>query len=311
MPIVASEPPIVLGDRADSHALAVIEALERNGTRPAVFDSASLPLGGWRWADGELEVDNNGRWVTPRRGWVRRVAPPDWNRGLALGSAEAAEASARLALLTALSSTQIQWLTPYWIIASAENKLVQHRTARALGLPTPRTVVCASIADLPSDFPDRFIVKPLGVGEFMAGDTPHALHAQVLDREDHRLSLLNRAPFILQERIDATAHLRIVTVGTRTWSARLPADGLPVDWRASSAAHSGWSQHEDAAVELAATALASAIGTGYSSQDWIVSGTGEHWFIDLNPAGQWLFLPEAIGGAVTSAIAEWLGGLDG
>jgi hypothetical protein len=31
-------------------------------------------------------------------------------------------------------------------------------------------------------------------------------------------------------------------------------------------------------------------------------------FIDLNPAGQWLFLPEPVSGAVARAIAEHLQG---
>jgi hypothetical protein len=45
---------------------------------------------------------------------------------------------------------------------------------------------------------------------------------------------------------------------------------------------------------------------GYSSQDWIVTATGVSHFIDLNPAGQWLFLPNPGAREITDAIAEWL-----
>jgi hypothetical protein len=50
------------------------------------------------------------------------------------------------------------------------------------------------------------------------------------------------------------------------------------------------------------------MGVAYSSQDWIDDGAPEPAFIDLNPAGQWLFLPESIAGAVTEAIAAHLTG---
>jgi hypothetical protein len=37
--------------------------------------------------------------------------------------------------------------------------------------------------------------------------------------------------------------------------------------------------------------------------------TGERLlFLDLNPAGQWLFLPATIVDAATAALAGWLGG---
>jgi len=41
-------------------------------------------------------------------------------------------------------------------------------------------------------------------------------------------------------------------------------------------------------------------------QDWIVDEADTAWFVDGNPAGQWLFLPEPVGAAVTERIAEWL-----
>ena len=54
-----------------------------------------------------------------------------------------------------------------------------------------------------------------------------------------------------------------------------------------------------------AVALARALGVGYSSQDWLVRGE-DRLFIDLNPGGQWLFLPDAVAQPVTEAIAGFL-----
>jgi hypothetical protein len=49
---------------------------------------------------------------------------------------------------------------------------------------------------------------------------------------------------------------------------------------------------------------------GYSSQDWVIAPTGAALFLDLNPAGQWLFLPADVAEAATTAIARWLIGED-
>lgn len=45
---------------------------------------------------------------------------------------------------------------------------------------------------------------------------------------------------------------------------------------------------------------------GYSSQDWMADHDGHWWFLDLNPAGQWLFLPAQVADRVTQGLADWL-----
>ena len=55
--------------------------------------------------------------------------------------------------------------------------------------------------------------------------------------------------------------------------------------------------------------LAEAVGVRQSSQDWILADEGAY-FIDLNPVGQWLFLPSPVADAGTSMLAAWLDGCD-
>lgn len=62
------------------------------------------------------------------------------------------------------------------------------------------------------------------------------------------------------------------------------------------------------AVEELALKAARSVGAGYSAQDWVEGPDGSWWLLDLNPAGQWLFLPKDVSEPVTAAIAQFLDG---
>lgn len=304
---LAGGPVLIIGSRSDPHATAVGGVVEAAGGTPCFLDAASIGDGGWRWLDAQFELAIGSNWEPPRRAWLRRLAPADWHHGIVLGSIKAAEASASLALLTALSDGGPTWLTTYWATTRAESKLVQDAVCRDMGIPAPRTIVCTSPDQIERALGSQAVVKPLGVGEFSDGGTHHVVHTSLVSTHDLSGQTLTQAPFIVQQRINASRHLRIVTVTDQAWTSTLDAAGLPVDWRASSEAHSSWDVGSGfAAEELAAVQLAKALDLGYSSQDWIVDLEGKSWLIDVNPAGQWLFLPPPVATAVTDAIGTWL-----
>lgn len=105
----------------------------------------------------------------------------------------------------------------------------------------------------------------------------------------------------------ADRHLRVVTVKDRAWAFELDAAGVELDWRLTEEAHHSFVAAQEPEVARQALALAAKRKVGYSSQDWIVAG-GEVYFVDLNPAGQWLFLPESDVTEITESIAAWLAG---
>jgi len=302
--------PVIVGDGADSHVRAVTAALCRDHRLdPIVLDAASLARSRYRWRDEGLSIQVNGDWVrlAGGRGWLRRFAPDDWSVGVALGSRPAAERAAWLNLLTALAEDgRTRWLSPLDAIRRAENKLVAAIAATALGIPTPRTEVVGDVADASGQ--GDVIVKPLGPGDFRGeGGEPLVVYTARRRRDDPDLAYLGGAPFVLQELLVANEHLRVVTVTQEGWACRLAADGLPVDWRKSADAHHAWEVTPRSEVVGDAIRLAHHLGLGYSSQDWIVTDDGTY-VVDVNPAGQWLFLPDDVAQSVTRAIAGWLAG---
>jgi hypothetical protein len=210
--------------------------------------------------------------------------------------------AARLALLAAvLRDTAVAWLTAVDDLFGAENKIVQYRAAVTLGVRVPDFVVSGDLTDLCDHLGQRFVLKPLGPGNFLddLGNEQIVFVREIEAASLGAVDLLD-APFLAQRAVHGRCHLRVVTVGERVWVAELDATSLPLDWRANGPAHrsfhasSQWGEVERAAVRLATTLRA-----GFTSQDWIVDDAGPA-FLDLNPGGQWLFLPHEVSAPATA-----------
>jgi glutathione synthase/RimK-type ligase-like ATP-grasp enzyme len=302
---------LIVGEVADEHVAAVVDALNRLDVSTLVFDAAQLERCDHRLDEDGIELDAEAGWIRFEvgRGWIRRYAPPAWREDDAPRTHAGVVRAAWYALLTgAITSLNAEWLTELQHLSFAEQKLYQARAVRTLGYATPRTVVTSRPDLIPPEFGDELVVKPIGPGSYVdeVGQT-RVVFANSMRREDERLRQLAAAPFLVQEQISADTHLRVVTVREQAWVCRLDhVDEL--DWRRDDAAHDAFVK-TDAFEEVAqqALGLARTLCVGYSSQDWIVENE-RFFFIDMNPAGQWLFLPKEVAMQVTEAIAKWLAG---
>jgi hypothetical protein len=274
-----------------------------------IFDAASLSAKEFVLRNGSMQIGElNISAEMPARGWLRRLAPPDWQRGVLLESHEGVVKTAWLSLLVSITRTcGVQWLTELDALVNAENKLVQAVAAADLGIATPETIVTNDPTRLKEAFPEEFIIKPLGPSHYYEGDEALVVYSTVLRHDAPELATLDVAPFLAQRRLEARRHLRVVTVQDHLWAASIVGADWPLDWREAAGAHSAFVPAEPPAeVAEGALALVELMGLGYSSQDWLLCDDGCY-VVDVNPAGQWLFLPEPIASSVSTAIADWLG----
>lgn len=301
---------LIIGDRADPHVQDVIKHL--NPARVAVTDAAAISETDYRLTEDHLELTDQQTVFSSgaASGWVRRLAPPAWGHGQLTGSRQAAAQAATISLIAGMTRVQgIAWLTQIDPLLIAESKLVQIQAAKTLGIRTPSTLVTGSNAHARRHLGSQVVIKPLGPGHFTTDEGTGAVaYATAVDLKDPDFADLGPTPFLIQEQIRAHTHLRVVTVNDRCWVAELSAEGRPMDWRAQDVAHQSFeaSRHDRRSVTAAATKLALSLGLGYSSQDWIVTPDNSEVLLDVNPAGQWLFLPESQGSDVSRAIATWL-----
>lgn len=304
---------LIVGQVTDPHVRRVTDLLPERGT--VVIDAETIPtnLVSWGLKDAtfidlsgaETVVDSG----TNTRGWIRRLAPAGWDDGAIIGTQQTASLLARLGTIGSITrDSQVKWLSLVDQIVSTENKMMQYRAAIKLGISVPEAVIARHADTIRSAIGDDFVVKPIGPGNFTDSEgRPSVAFARSIKSDELEQVDLLYSPFIFQERVTADAHFRVVTVENEAWVARLDAKGLPVDWRSSEAAHSAFVIAEEADLMTLALALSNALALGYSSQDWIQS-KGINYFVDLNPGGQWMFLPTRISDQVAASLADFLCG---
>ena len=221
---------------------------------------------------------------------------------------EFADSESRDAFRGALFSLGISWINDPEVLWRAEHKILQLETARRAGIRVPPTIVTndPQVAERFARREQVVIVKAVRYGLVATEPSPLvAWTSRVTPKDKFEFA---GVPVLLQREVRAAEHIRVVTVGPKAFASRLEASEL--DWRALPENAQRWQacipQKLPSRLVTDALHIATALGLGYTSQDWIVDRSGDALFLEANPNGQWLFLDETYNGAITAAIADWL-----
>ena len=298
---------LLVGSESDFHLRAIAEQLRRREIDPLIFDANSLPQIGYSFSPDGLSIGGT-EVGAGSRGWLRRVAPSRWTTGDLVGSVADVSLRARVSLVASLTRFKnCEWMTRVDALQAAEDRLHQLAMARSIGIAAPKTVVSDDPDEIRRALGGDAVLKPLATGAFVdASGQPQVVHTAELTEEVLASGDFAAAPFVAQERIAVQRHLRVVTAGNEVRTAAIDAADWPLDWRMAEDAHGAWRRHDSPEVESQALRLVNALGVGFSSQDWLVPEKGPAVFIDLNPAGQWMFLPEDVAGPITNNIVDFL-----
>jgi hypothetical protein len=312
---VRSSMILVISHPEDVHAAPVMEAVRRLGWRCAMLDLAAVPgqvqlsFSAGRPVSGASFIGLDGQRVDASEigaVWWRRPRPYLIDRSLSPRFAAYATAQVHAALNGIWGSLQAGWMNDPWRDERACHKPAQLAAAGAAGLRVPPTLISCVPDDARaflSELGDRpAIQKPLRPDE--ASWRPTRLVTQ--DDRD-RLDDLRLAPAILQAYVPGT-DIRVTAAGGRLFATA-------IDARQTSSPHDFRPAFEQALVapcdlpaDVAAGihSLLQALGLRYAALDFRRTADGEHWFLEANPAGQWLFLEERTGQPITQAVAEAL-----
>ena len=301
--------PLLVGNESDAHLRTVADRLRERDVDPVVFDADTLTQINYSLSPHRLVID--GIVIADGgRAWLRRAAPNRWSSGDRVGSVADVSFRARVRLIAAIARLgSREWVTGIDALQVAEDRIHQLAVASRLGIATPPTIVSSDPSKIELALGGDAVIKPLATGAFVnAEGEPRAVHTTPLTADLLASGEFGAAPFVAQARIEVRQHLRVVTAGSVVTTAALEAEMWPLDWRVADEAHYSWCRQESPEVEAQAVRLAAELRVGFSSQDWLVPVSGPPMFIDLNPAGQWMFLPDDVADPITEHIVNFLSG---
>ncbi len=307
---------LILSREADVHAQAMMRALARSGAKHRLLDLSDYPQrisSSWQY-DGQNRAY---RLKTPeglldlgeaRVIWWRRPQPFQTHEELSdHGLRQFAQAEIWEAFAGMWTSLDATWVNPPKRDEIAHRKVYQLRVAQELGLPIPKTMITSNPADA------QAFVAQCGEGgtiykAFSATEQHWRETRLVRSDEMDLIENVAYAPVIFQEYVPAEVDLRITVVGDKIFAAEVHSQQTryKVDMRMDigNAAIAAATLPDEVGARL--QKLMKALGLIYGAIDMRRTPDGDYIFLEINPAGQWLFIEEKTGQPITTALANWM-----
>lgn len=255
---------------------------------------------------GEMKLEASHRTIDLDRlvsVWFRHPAPPSVPDLEDERDHRFAVAQARESLIGFLQSRDaVRWINPPWQERAAENKIRQAAVAMAAGLRVPEHIVTSDpvVAD---EFIRRAatIYKPLLHASFTVDGADSSMRTAATmilgEGQMEHLDGVRFAPALFQRWVEKDKEYRVTVVGEKCFTAEIDPHRSPggaVDWRESGERVHLEDGHLPVEVEAAVLRVVRAFGLFYAAIDLILGTDGQYYFLDLNPAGQFLFVEDAL-----------------
>jgi glutathione synthase/RimK-type ligase-like ATP-grasp enzyme len=305
---------LILSTVFDEHARAVMEALAVEGARAELVDLSEFPArlalsmefeGGRRRFElrrrggGALDFD------AVRAVWWRRPQPfrppagidqPHWHFALS----EATTAFHGL----------YQALDAYWVNdpvrdAAAAHKPYQLALAQKIGLAIPPTLMTNDVEKARAFF--RQHQGEVIYKQFIALPASWRETRRLRPEDEAQAESIALAPVIFQKHVPAVADLRVTVVGGEFYAAA-------TDVREATYAHdvrmnpdAKYAAHEllpETATKL--RELMDRLGLVYGAIDLRLTPEGRYVFLEINPAGEFMYIEKATSQPIAAALAQTL-----
>jgi glutathione synthase/RimK-type ligase-like ATP-grasp enzyme len=227
---------------------------------------------------------------------------------------ELAESELRATLEGGLLAIDAYWLNHPHVNRLARSKPLQLALASRLGLSVPDTRITddpGEIRALYRRWEGQMVAKLVG-GQLLAAkaEAQYVVYTTLLTGDDLRSdAALSACPAIYQRRIEKAYDLRVTIVGERLFACRIDTQGCAegaVDWRAGVGSVPIHACELDPDVAARCLALMRALGLDLAGVDLLVTPEGDTVFLEVNAAGQWLWVQQATGLGIASAIVDQL-----
>ena len=250
--------------------------------------------------------------------WYRRPTGFDFGPDMPEPEKLFARKEAMQAIGGILRATDCQWINRPDIDATGELKPYQLALAKRLGLRVPRTLLTndpREVEALVRGAAGPIVYKSQigGVIHYPGAFPGGLLTAVVGDEIYDNLDRVGHTMNMFQEYIEKAYEVRLTVIGNRYFPVTIDSQGqsdTKVDWRGVSGEtgtmpYGPYHPLPDEVLKKT-QALLTELGAVYAAVDFIVTPDGEHVFLEVNPAGQFMWLQHDLGLPLGDEMAELL-----
>ncbi len=304
---------LIVSFRDNAH----VERVRDHLTRPSrVFDLADFPSRTTltvRFADGgddELTLTPPGEPPLQLREvgavWYRRIRAMELDPVLTDPTARLfAWSESNEAIQGVWHATDCFWMNPLAADEAGQRKIRQLQVARDVGLSVPRTLITndpARASEFVAKHPNGVIRKAFR----NIAEAPRST-ALVTQEDVARIDSVRFAPVTFQEFVLASLDLRVIVVEDDVFATAIRSQPeYQTDYRGGIGSAEFTTYSLPDLVASALVELHKRLGLVYGASDFRVTPEGEHVFLEVNPAGEYLFASERTGQPVPQAIAACL-----
>lgn len=207
------------------------------------------------------------------------------------------------------------WVSDHYMLGRAGRKSFQLRLAIEAGFIIPDTIF-TSDPDEAKRFVARYgtaIVKPQARTFPSEGSLLYRFFSsKITNDDDIDYQGLHVAPAIFQAAIPHVSDIRVTVVGKHVFATKIVETrrqkGKVRDWRAhvpgNTLAFSSFKL--PAKIAKSCVALVQMLGLNFGAIDLVESTTGQLFFLEINPNGQWAFVEQETGQQIGKALASLL-----
>lgn len=212
------------------------------------------------------------------------------------------------------SLKKIPWLNPLRKSYKGENKYYQMELAREIGFLMPQTLISNNKLDL-TNFAQKhkkIIMKLMHQEIYECGKNEYkGFYTNIITEKDlENFKDFDENPIVIQQYIEKDYEVRYTVVGDSHFVCRIDSqksDRAKFDWRRYDiprTPHSEISPPEE--IKLKVTEMLTKLGLEYGAFDFIVSPSGNWYFLEVNCMGQWLWIEQLTKLCISDAIVSWL-----
>lgn len=312
---------LIVSHEKDGHCVKVMEALEKKGHPYKLLDLSCFPATAGLSISFEKEKYINAL-IEKEKGVMdmSEFGSVWWRRpqGFMLHEEISGQVERSFSYTECQCAISGMWLleSSNWINNPvndevANRKVYQLRVATDCGLKIPETLITSNPLRA-KDFVEKLKIGNVIYKSFSATRQAWRETRLVKEGELEKMEAVKYAPVIFQECVHADIDLRITVIGDQIFPAAIHSQNTSykVDYRMNY--HEAVIRPHELPADISRKLLLlmKRLGLVYGAIDMRRNKDGEYIFLEINTAGQWLFMEEPTGMPITNTLAEKLIELD-